>query len=99
MKARIKDTGEVINVTFATHPNPAVDDTYWWCNDNQTAYHKNELDFMGENTDWERRRYEIAKDILAASFTTPMEGTSIQSYVRSCVQVADLLIEELKREK
>lgn len=45
---------------------------------------------------WEQRRYEIAKEVLASSFSTPMEGTSILSYVRSCVQVADILIEELK---
>ena len=49
--------------------------------------------------DWEQRRYEIAKEVLASSFSTPMEGTSILSYVRSCVQIADILIEELKRGK
>lgn len=46
--------------------------------------------------DWEQRRYEIAKEVLASSFSTPMEGKSILSYVRSCVQIADILIEELK---
>ena len=96
MKARVKDTGDIVNVVFTTHPNPAVDEGYWWCQDNQTAYHKSELDFMGENIDWEQRRYEIAKEVLASSFSTPMEGTSILSYVRSCVQVADILIKELK---
>lgn len=49
-----------------------------------------------DGIDWEQRRYEIAKEVLASSFSTPMEGTSILSYVRSCVQVADILIEELK---
>lgn len=96
MKARIKETGEIIDVKFSVHPNPAVDEVYWWCQDNQTAYHKSELDFMGENIDWEQRRYEIAKEVLASSFSTPMEGTSILSYIRSCVQIADILIEELK---
>lgn len=46
--------------------------------------------------DWEQRRYEITKEVLASSFSTPIEGTSILSYVRSCVQVADILIKELK---
>ncbi len=49
--------------------------------------------------DWEQRRYEIAKEVLAASFSTPMGGTSIQSYVHDCVQIADILIEKLKRGK
>lgn len=97
MKAKVKDTGEIVEVKFSTHPNPAVDETYWWCKDKQESYHKSELDFMGSAIDWEQRRYEIAKDVLAASFSTPMGGTSIQSYVHDCVQIADILIEELKR--
>lgn len=51
MKARVRATGEIVDVKFSTHPNPAIDETYWWCKDNQTAYHKSELDFMGENID------------------------------------------------
>lgn len=97
MKARVKDTGDIVNVVFTTHPTPAVDEVYWWCQDNQTAYHKSELDFMGENIDWEQRRYEIAKDIVANSFSTPMGNVSMVSYIHDCVQVADLLIEELKK--
>ena len=100
MKARIKETGEIINVKFSVHPNPAVDETYWWCQDKRESYHKWELDFLEIDTtrkfiDWEQRRYEIAKDVLAASFSTPMDGTSILSYVHDCVKVADILIEEL----
>lgn len=101
MKARIKETGEIIDVKFSVHPNPAVDETFWWCKDKQDSYHTLELDFLEVDTtrkfiDWEQRRYEIAKDVLGSSFSTPMEGTSILSYIRSCVQVADILIEELK---
>ena len=48
---------------------------------------------------WEQRRYEIAKDIVANSFSTPMGNVSMVSYIHDCVQVADLLIEELKRNK
>lgn len=46
--------------------------------------------------DWEQRRYEIAKDIVAYSFSTPMHGMSMASYIHNCVEVADMLIEELK---
>lgn len=97
MKAKVKDTGKIVEVKFSLHPNPAVDETYWWCKDNQTAYHKSELDFMGENIDWEQRRYEIAKDIVANSFSTPMGNVSMVSYIHDCIQVADLLIGELKK--
>ena len=49
-----------------------------------------------KSIDWEQRRYEIAKDIVANSFATPMENVSMVSYIHNCVQVADMLIEELK---
>lgn len=98
MKVKVKDTGEIVEVKFNTHPNPAVDETYWWCNDKQESYHKSELDFMESTIDWEQRRYEIAKDIMAASFDQPMDGVSIASYVHNCIQWADALIEELKKE-
>ena len=97
MKAKVKDTGEIVEVKFNTHPNPAVDETYWWCKDKQESYHKSELNFMGSAIDWEQRRYEIAKDVMAASFNQPMDGVSIASYVHNCVQWADTLIEELKK--
>lgn len=99
MKAKIKETGEIINVKFSHHPNPS-EGRYWYCYENGEAYDERELDFLDddeEGIDWERRRYEIAKDVLAASFATPMGNVSIQSYIRDCVQIADLLIEELKK--
>lgn len=45
---------------------------------------------------WEQRRYEIAKEVLAASFATSIEGISIREYVHFCVHVSDMLIIELK---
>lgn len=97
MKAKVKDTGEIVDVKFSTHPNPAVDETYWWCKDKQESYHNSELDFMECDIDWEQRRYEIAKDIVANSFSTPMGNVSMVSYIHDCIQVADLLIGELKK--
>lgn len=29
MKAKVKDTEEIVEVKFCAHPNPAVDETYW----------------------------------------------------------------------
>ncbi len=65
------------------------------------TYDKNELvlleEMETEPVDWEQRRYEIAKDIMAASFYLPMDGANIVSYAHNCVQWADALIEELKK--
>lgn len=65
------------------------------------TYDKKELvlleEMETEPIDWEQRRYEIAKDIMAASFYLPMDGANIVSYAHNCVQWADALIEELKK--
>ena len=99
MKARIIETGEEITIIgiskeWGTAQYYGSDGVY-----RQRTFMDKEIeliDTIEQPIDWEQRRYEIAKEILASSFSTPMEGTSILSYVRSCVQVADILIEELK---
>lgn len=55
---------------------------------------------QSKEIDWEQRRYEIAKDILAACYSIPnsslRQGTP-QSYSAEAVKVADVLIEALKK--
>lgn len=105
MKARVKATGEIVNVRYDVHPNPDVKPCWYVVNDKGDIvdfYHDAEIeliDITAKPIDWEQRRYEIAKDVLVSSFSTPMEGTSVLSYVRSCVQIADILIAELKGDK
>lgn len=63
---------------------------------------ENEIDMYQKQIqiDWEQRRYEIAKYILAARYSIPdrllPQGTP-QSYSAEAVKVADALIEELKK--
>lgn len=101
LKARIKATGRVIEVVTYSRDNDWIE--YEEIEDGQVRYNTKSLDeveLIVDNApspiDWEQRKYEIAKDVLSSSFSTPMEGTSIISYVRSCVQIADMLVAELK---
>lgn len=110
MKAKVIETGEIVDVVSITDRQYGCLISYW---DGKKGkeYSRFELDFsidtqmrgvqMNDETvkpiDWEQRRYEIAKDLMAASFTQPMAGVSIASYVHNCVQWADALIEELKK--
>lgn len=49
--------------------------------------------------DWEQRRYEIAKDILATMFFQPENHSlSIEGDVELAVEAADCLIAKLKGE-
>ena len=48
--------------------------------------------------DWEQRRYEIAKDILATMFFQPENlSLTVEADVDFAVEVADILIEKLKK--
>lgn len=101
MKAKVKDTGEIVDVKFTTHPNPAVDETYWWCKDKQESYHKSELDFMECDIDWEQRRYELAKEAMNGLLSAPVvdgvnPNPSVKDIATLSVRLADALIEELK---
>ena len=101
MKAKIKDTGEIVDVKFSTHPNPAVDETYWWCKDKQESYHKSELDFMECDIDWEQRRYELAKEAMNGFLSAPViagvnPNPSFKDIATFSVRLADELIKELK---
>lgn len=101
MKAKVKDTGEIVDVKFTTHPNPAVDETYWWCSDKQESYHKSELDFMERDIDWEQRRYELAKEAMNGLLSAPVvdgvnPNPSVKDIATLSVRLADALIEELK---
>ena len=49
--------------------------------------------------DWEQRRYEIAKDALAALLSNPTIGGVYASYSKVAVDYADALIEELKKKQ
>ncbi len=102
MKAKVKDTGEIVDVKFVVHPNPNVDDTYWWCEDKQKSYHKNELDFIKYDIDWEQRRYELAKEAMNGLLCAIVDGVNptpiVEDTVKLSLTLADALIRKLKEE-
>ena len=87
MKARIKSTGEIVEIK----------DLY----DDGTALVGNmyikvsELNFFSENIDWEQRRYELAKDIIKAVVADDCGGNS-DTIAKYAVNCADALIKRLK---
>lgn len=100
MKPKVKDTGEIVDVKFTTHPNPAVEETYWWCKDKQESYHKSELDFMKCDIDWEQRRYELAKEAMNGLLCAIVDGVNptpiVEDTVKLSLTLADALIRKLK---
>ena len=102
MKARIKETGEIVEVEDLYDDGTAlVKGTY---------FKVSQLDFFSdfETTDWEQRRYELAKNFAGSivSFHTVEEINN--SFIRNdygyeavadlSIKLADTLIKKLKGE-
>lgn len=100
MKAKIIQTGEIVTILAISTEHMTIQ-----CYGNDgivrlMSLSRGDIEIIPDSEktiDWEQRRYEIAKDIVANSFSTPMGNVSIVSYIHDCVQAADLLIEELKK--
>ena len=87
MKARIKSTGEIVNIKDLYDDGTAlVNDKY---------FKVSELDFFSETIDWEQRRYELAKDIIKAVIADDRGGNS-DTIAKYAVNCADALIKRLK---
>lgn len=87
MKARVKLTGEIVNIKDLYDDGTAlVNDKY---------FKVSELDFFSETIDWEQRRYELAKDIIKAVVADDCGGNS-DAIAKYAVNCADALIKRLK---
>lgn len=94
MKARVKSTGVLVDVTPQLNINSQHNNNYLYVCNNM-VYRECELDFSA--IDWEQRRYEIAKDIIKAVIADDRGGDS-DAIVKYSVNCADALINELKGE-
>ena len=99
MKAKIKDTGEVIDVHWVYGIDAWSGKLPNGC---FREFKESELEFLETNNiDWEQRRYEIAKDIMAAFLSNScidVHGDSAEEHASDAVLYADTLIAELKKE-
>ena len=87
MKARIKSTGEIVEIKDLYDDGTAlVNDKY---------FKVSELDFFSETIDWEQRRYELAKDIIKAVIADDCGGNS-DTIAKYSVNCANAIIKRLK---
>lgn len=91
MKAKIKDSGEIIDVAYIGNGE--------WCvrnNISQCCYAERELEFLDNTTDWSQVRIQAA--IAAMQAFCHDETLSYKKTAEMAVSQADALIAELKRE-
>lgn len=95
MKVKVKETGEIIDV-----------EPYFYAKINSTdpMIHKNDIELIEPNADidWEQRRYEISKAMIAAFMSNSDKNVFAypkKNQARDAVEYADALIEELKKKR
>lgn len=108
VKARIKATGEIIDIASYARVTLSKCDSYG----TPLELGFDEVEILTEKTDgidWEQRRYEIAKEMLAAIYLDDgnaeradksklgFEFKSVQGSAREAVRMADGLIAELQK--
>ena len=104
MKVRIKKTGILIDVIPKVNTNAQHSGDNLYVCDNM-VFRECDLDFLNvENAviDWEQRRYEIAKSMMAAFLSNSCSNVYMNTYenqAQEAVKYADALIEELKKGK
>ena len=91
MKARIKKTGQIVDV-FLSEKYANMGKRFFRENEDSAVFYvESDLDFK-DTIDWGQRRYEIAREILSARIiNSGFHDTKIP------VEYADKLIEELKK--
>lgn len=95
MKAKVRNTGEIVDV----HPI-GEKIIHLRCTNFATGDGRELLDMEFEflpTIDWEQRRYEIAKGIISKAFNQYVKSMSAKDFTNICLQWADALIEELKK--
>lgn len=110
VKARIKATGEIIDIASYARVTLSKCDSYG----DPLELGFDEVEILTEKTDdidWEQRRYEIAKEMLAAIYLDDgnaeradtskigFEFKTVEGCAREAVRMADGLIAELQKAK
>lgn len=103
MKARIKETGVLIDVTPRININALYNGDNLYVCDNK-VFRECELDFLNLGNsaiDWEQRRYELAKAAMQGFCSNPHEqvmSTGSNMTAQRSLSFADALIKKLKGE-
>jgi hypothetical protein len=94
MKARIKKTGEIINV--AEYAKVVLDSCDSYGDPLELGFDEVEiLQDKSDNIDWEQRMFEIAKDIYSRNYGN--SKVAAKTCAKIAIERANILISELKK--
>lgn len=89
MKARVRKTGEIVDVTRSEHG--------FYVSENLVGYTSSELDFNEENEHWQDVRERAAIAVIQGLLSNARKTGSGKEYVEAAIEYANTLVEELKK--
>lgn len=101
MKARLIKTGEEVTIIAISKKWGTIQ--YYGSDGicHQCKFNDKEIEFINttdaQSINWEQRRYEIARDLMAVSFNQYVKSVSAKDFTDICLEWVDALIEELKK--
>lgn len=91
MKAKIRKTGEIVDVTRNKHGV--------YVDENRVGYTLNDLDFGNEeNEHWQNIRERASIAAMQGLLSNSRKKGLVKEYVEAAIDYANALIEELKKE-
>lgn len=100
MKARIKETGEIVDIEDLYDDGTALIVDGGYIRVSKLEFIEGEK--VNDKIDWEQRRYEISKDVIAAFMSNSNSnifGGSTESQAQYAIEYADALIAELQKKQ
>lgn len=99
MKAKVKATGEVIDVEIDKCAVPVIGNgaSYVYLGSNGKAYLDIQLDFINVYPDWQHVKVQAAIAAMQGCITNPNRCGKIKDMAKLCVEFADAIVEELKK--
>lgn len=96
MKARVKATGETVDVVFeSSHVKDGVKVSLW--TDGKKEYSKDSLDFIDTDMPSEQRmRYELSKAAMQGILSNLCGSINREEIVKVAIKCADEVIKQLK---
>lgn len=101
MKAKVKETGEVIEVHInkCAIPVQGCGASSIYLGDNGKTYLDTELDFLNVYPDWQQVRIQASIAAMQGILSNERRIANMKDTASSSVKLADALIEELKKKK
>lgn len=99
MKAKVKETGEIINVEFDMNSQSVnrygFNDIYR--GPNKEIYKESDLDFKNLYPDWQQIKIQASIAAMQGILSNNARDETIENMVNLSIELADTLVEKLKK--